>query len=96
MDRPQHAVRDLEQQTRLETTCLAVIVSSFGSRAERVTMPVVYTGMYKGERFNSIGHLIGAALAPAGSLVLVTFAAMDGDTRKILSCSVYGLTLFLL
>jgi hypothetical protein len=44
MDRPQHAVRDLERQTRLETTCLAVIVSSFGSRAERVTMPVIYTG----------------------------------------------------
>ncbi len=52
--------------------------------------------MYKGERFNSISHLIGAALALAGGVVLVTFAAMDGDTRKILSFSVYGLTLFLL
>jgi len=48
-------------------------------------MPVVYTGMYKGERFNSISHLIGAALALAGSLVLVTSPAIDGDTRKILS-----------
>ena len=81
---------------RLKTTRLAVIASSLGSRAERVTMPVVYTGMYKGERFNSISHLIGAALALAGGVVLVTFAAMDGDTRKIMSFSVYGLTLFLL
>jgi hemolysin III len=75
---------------------LTVIASSFGSQAERATMPVVYTGMYIGERFNSISHLIGAALALAGSVVLVTFAAMDGDTRKILSYSVYGFTLFLL
>ena len=59
-------------------------------------MPVVYTCMYEGERFNSISHLVGATLALAGSVVLVTFAAIDGDTRKILSYSVYGLTLFLL
>ena len=58
-------------------------------------MSVVYTCMYDGQRFNSISHLVGATLALAGSVVLVTFAAMDGDTRKILSYSVYGLTLFL-
>lgn len=52
--------------------------------------------MYKGERFNSISHLVGAALALAGGAVLVTFAAMDGDTRKIVSYSIYGFTLFLL
>jgi hemolysin III len=52
--------------------------------------------MYKGERFNSITHLIGAVLALAGAAVLVTFAAMDGDVRKIVSFSVYGFTLFLL
>ena len=52
--------------------------------------------MYKGERFNSISHLIGAALALAGGAVLVVFAAMDGDARKIVSFSVYGFTLFLL
>ncbi|MFN2147035.1 MAG: PAQR family membrane homeostasis protein TrhA [Anaerolineales bacterium] len=52
--------------------------------------------MHKGERFNSVSHLIGAAFALAGGVVLVTYAAMDGDTRKILSYSVYGLTLFLL
>ncbi|MGD8589249.1 MAG: hemolysin III family protein, partial [Chromatiales bacterium] len=52
--------------------------------------------MDKGERFNSITHLIGAALALAGGAVLVTIAAMDGDMRKIVSYSVYGITLFLL
>jgi len=43
-------------------------------------MPVVYTGMCKGERFNTISHLVAPALALAGSAVLVAFAAMDGDT----------------
>ncbi len=52
--------------------------------------------MYQGERFNSISHLIGAALALAGGAVLVVFATLDGDVRKIVSYSVYGLSLFLL
>jgi hemolysin III len=52
--------------------------------------------MYKGERFNSISHLVGAALALAGGAVLVTFAALDGDVKRIVSYSVYGFTLFLL
>ena len=52
--------------------------------------------MYKGERFNSITHLVGAILAFAGGAVLVTFAAMDGDINKIVSYSIYGATLFLL
>ncbi len=52
--------------------------------------------MHKGERFNSISHLIGAALALTGGALLVTFAAMDGDTNKIVSYSVYGFTLLLL
>jgi hemolysin III len=52
--------------------------------------------MHKGERFNSITHLIGAALALAGGAVLVTFAAMTGDARAIVSYSIYGFTLFVL
>jgi hemolysin III len=52
--------------------------------------------MYEGERFNSISHLVGASLALVGGAVLVTFAAMDGDASKIVSYSVYGVTLFLL
>lgn len=52
--------------------------------------------MYHGERFNSISHLVGASLALAGSVVLVMLAAADGDTKRIVSYSVYGVTLFVL
>ena len=52
--------------------------------------------MYKGERFNSISHLIGAVLALAGAVVLITFASSSGNTYKIVSFSIYGVTLFLL
>jgi len=52
--------------------------------------------MIKGERFNSISHLVGAALALAGAAVLVVVASRDGDTRRIVSFSIYGATLFLL
>jgi hemolysin III len=46
--------------------------------------------MYHGERFNSISHLLGAALALAGSAVLVVLAAQLGDPWKIVSFSIYG------
>jgi hemolysin III len=46
--------------------------------------------MRHGERFNSITHLVGAALAIAGTAVLVTIAAGLGDPWKIVSFSVYG------
>ena len=52
--------------------------------------------MYSGERFNSITHLVGASLALAGGVVLVTYAAIGGDFKRIVSYSVYGATLFLL
>ncbi|MCF6337196.1 MAG: hemolysin III family protein [Gammaproteobacteria bacterium] len=52
--------------------------------------------MYHGERFNSITHLVGAALALAGLVVLVVFAALQGDIWKIVSFSIYGTSLFLL
>jgi len=52
--------------------------------------------MYHGERFNSITHLAGAALALAGLVVLVVFAALQGDVWKIVSFSIYGTSLFLL
>jgi len=52
--------------------------------------------MYPGERFNSISHLIGAALALAALVVLVVFASLQGDPWKIVSFSIYGSTLFLL
>lgn len=52
--------------------------------------------MIKGERFNGISHLVGAALALAGATVLVVAAAQDGETRRIVAFSVYGASLFLL
>lgn len=52
--------------------------------------------MYHGERFNSISHLVGAALSLVGASVLVTLAVCTGDLWKIVSASVYGfLTVFL-
>ena len=52
--------------------------------------------MYYGERFNSISHLVGASLALVGGVVLVTLAAMEGDTSKIVSFTIYAVTLFVL
>ena len=52
--------------------------------------------MYKGERFNSISHLVGASLALVGGAVLVTMAAMEGEVAKIVSYSIYAATLFIL
>ena len=49
--------------------------------------------MYPGERFNSISHLVGAALALVGAVVLVVLAARLGDAWKIVSFSVYGVML---
>ena len=43
-----------------------------------------------GERFNSITHLVGAALAVAGAAVLITCAALGGDAWKIVSFSIFG------
>ena len=52
--------------------------------------------MNRDEKFNSISHLIGAVLALAGLAVLVVSASLKGDTRKIVSFSIYGTTLFAL
>jgi hemolysin III len=52
--------------------------------------------MYKGERLNGISHLIGAAGALAGLAVLVVLAARQGDPWKIVSFSIYGVTLLML
>ncbi len=52
--------------------------------------------MYRGERFNSISHLVGATLALAALVVLVVFASLQGDVWKVVSFSIYGTSLFLL
>jgi hemolysin III len=52
--------------------------------------------MYRGEYFNSITHLIGTILALIGAIVLVTRAGEAGEVTRIISFTVYGVTLFLL
>jgi hemolysin III len=52
--------------------------------------------MYRGERFNSITHLVGAALALVGLVVLVVLAALHGGAARIVSASVYGTSLLVL
>lgn len=52
--------------------------------------------MYYGEKFNALTHLVGAVLALAGTVVLIVLAALDGDPWKVVSVSVYGVTLALL
>ncbi len=52
--------------------------------------------MYYGERFNSISHLVGASFALVGGAVLVTSAAIDGEIGKIVSYTIYAVTLFTL
>jgi hemolysin III len=52
--------------------------------------------MYYGEKFNSISHLVGAALAASGATLLIVLAARLGDPWKIVSFSVYGAMLLLL
>ena len=52
--------------------------------------------MYKGEYFNSISHLTAAVAALIGATVLITLAAVDGDLLKVISYTIYGVTLVLL
>ena len=52
--------------------------------------------MYHGERFNAWTHLVGAVLALTGGVVLIVQAALTGDPWKVVSVSIYGLTLVLL
>jgi hemolysin III len=52
--------------------------------------------MYHGERFNAISHLVGAALAIIGSIVLITLAAWHGGALNILGAVIYSLTLIIL
>jgi hemolysin III len=52
--------------------------------------------MYYGEKFNALTHLVGAVLALAGAVVLVVLAAWGGDPWKVVSVSIYGVTLVLM
>lgn len=52
--------------------------------------------MYHGEKFNSITHVVGAALAVLGLVVLVVLASLHGDAWRVVSFSIYGSSLVLL
>ncbi len=52
--------------------------------------------MYKGEKFNSYSHLIGAILAAVGASLLVSAAIDKGDAFKIVAFSIYSVMLVFL
>jgi hemolysin III len=51
---------------------------------------------FHGEKFNALTHLAGAALALGGAVLLIVLAALTGDPWKVVSVSIYGVTLVLL
>jgi hemolysin III len=52
--------------------------------------------MQHGERFNTITHLVGTILALAGLVVLVVVSSVHRDPWRIVSVSIYGLSLVVL
>ncbi len=52
--------------------------------------------MIKGERFNSITHLVGSIAAVIGLVVMIVTTSRRGDVLQLLSVTVYGATLVLL
>lgn len=49
--------------------------------------------MLRGERFNSLSHLVGALLAVAALVALVARAAATSDAWRVVSVAVFGATL---
>jgi len=52
--------------------------------------------MVHGERFNSITHAVGAVASVLSGVLLVGVAARSGDAWKVVSFSIYAVTLWLL
>jgi len=52
--------------------------------------------MHKGERFNTITHLLGSIAALVGLVVLIVTTSRQGEVLPILSVTIYGTTLVLL
>lgn len=52
--------------------------------------------MRRGEKLNSISHLVGAVLALAGFVPLIVVAAEGGGATEVVSFTIYGVTLLLL
>ncbi len=62
----------------------------------RSTEPFKFKFTLKEEVWNGITHGIGAGLSIAGLTLLVVLAAINGDSWRIVSFSIYGSTLVLL
>lgn len=52
--------------------------------------------MYHGERFNAISHLVGAGLALVGLVVLIVVSSLHGDAWRVVSVTIYGVSLLAL
>jgi hemolysin III len=52
--------------------------------------------MYRGERLNGYTHLAGSVLAVAGAITLIDLASHRADPMRLVSFSVYGVTLCML
>jgi len=52
--------------------------------------------MQHGERFNTFSHLLAALCALPGAIFLIFLAVKTADPWKIVSVSIYGVTLFIL
>ena len=52
--------------------------------------------MYQGERLNGYTHLAGSVLAVAGAITLIDLATHRADPLRLVSFSVYGVTLCML
>ncbi len=52
--------------------------------------------MYRGERFNSITHLVGSVLALVGASVAITLAVQHGGVGRITAVAIYGAMLLVL
>jgi len=52
--------------------------------------------MYRGERLNGYTHLAGSVLAVAGAVTLIEIATHRADPLRVVSFTVYGVTLCLL
>ncbi len=66
------------------------------SKFETVISLYDHSYMYKGERLNSITHLVGAVLALMGFGALLTVSIQHRDPWMISSFSIFGFTLVLL
>ena len=55
-----------------------------------------HTQSFSEEIANSVTHGIGAGLSIAALVILVVFAALQGDVWKIVSFCIYGVSLFVL